>query len=217
MTVIAGSAADPGADLDDQRWQRQQYDSAVVDCRGGIDHVERDLWTNNRRNERNRGLKRGCTLHAEQDPSVVAQWYPLYVAEAAAWAQAPVPLAFLQDLLTEAAPHCVFNAVRHEGAVIAGHFCFRSRGRLVAWQGAVRPDVQGTLFPTALVYWQDLSLACDEGMTGVDFGGCIGRDSLWEFKRRCGALPESRCQLTARSVLGRLVQTIADRWRGRAS
>ncbi len=37
-------------------WQRQDYTTAVVDCRGGAEQVERDLWTNNRRNERNRGL-----------------------------------------------------------------------------------------------------------------------------------------------------------------
>ncbi len=214
VTVPAGSDGDPGGALLGGRWQRQDYDSAVVDCRGGLDHVGHDLWTNNRRNERNRGLKRGCTLQVEHDPEALADWYPLYLAGSDQWAQAPVPLALLQDLLTST-KHGVFNTVRHEGALIAGHMCFRSRGRLVAWQGAVRPDVHRTLFPTTLVYWQDIILACEEGLAGVDFGGCVGRDSLWDFKRRCGARPTPRCQLIARSSLGRLMQGAADRWRGR--
>ena len=198
------------------RWQRLDYHTALVDCRDGLEHVERKLWTNNRRNERNRGLKRGCTLQAEYDRDAVTAWYPLYAAKSGEWAQTPVPLALLQDLLETNPDRCVLNTVRLEGTLIAGHFCFRSRDRLVAWQGAARADLQRSHFPTTLAYWQDLRHACENGLEAVDFGGCVGRDSLWDFKRRCGARPEPRCQLLVRSSLGRLLQAAAVRWRGRS-
>jgi predicted N-acyltransferase len=185
------------------RWQRQDFASAVVDCRQGLDHIERDLWTNNRRNERNRGLKRGCTLHSEPTAEALAAWYPLYEAKAHQWAQAPVPQAFLADLLAEHPDRACFDHVRLDGQVVAGHVCFISRRRLVAWQGAVRPDLARTHFLTTLLYWRNLMTACERGLEAVDFGGNVGRDSLWDFKRRCGAVAEPRTQLLRLTAAGR--------------
>ncbi|MEZ4388463.1 MAG: GNAT family N-acetyltransferase [Candidatus Krumholzibacteriia bacterium] len=184
-------------------WRRDDYETAVVDCREGLDHVGERLWTNNRRNERNRGLKRGCTLHGEPDPEALAAWYPLYAARAAAWAQAPVPLAFLTALVESRPDRLVFDHVRLGGEVVGGHLGFVSGGRLVAWQGAVRPDLARTHFLTTLLYWRDIMTACERGLAAVDFGGCVGRDSLWDFKRRCGAEPEPRTQLVRRTAFGR--------------
>jgi CelD/BcsL family acetyltransferase involved in cellulose biosynthesis len=161
-------------------------------------------------------LKRGCTLQAERDPQALAAWYPLYRQQAAAWAQAPLPLALLQALVVEPGDHGLFNTVRLDGEIIAGHVCFRSRGRLVAWQGAARPDLQRSHFPTTLVYWQGIREACARGLEAVDFGGSVGRDSLWDFKRRCGAEAESRWQLLARSTMGRLLDGVRARRRGGA-
>lgn len=184
-------------------WQAQDFASAVVDCRQGLDHVGHRLWTNNRRNERNRGLKRGCTLHAEPDPEALADWYPLYDAKARQWAQAPVPHALLADLLINHPDDVRFDHVRLDGRVVGGHLGFISRRRLVAWQGAVHPDLARTHFLTTLLYWRNLMTACELGLDAVDFGGHVGRDSLWDFKRRCGAVPEARTQLVRRTAIGR--------------
>ena len=216
MSVAADLPAGARNALPLRRWRRELYDAAVVDCRQGLEHVERELWTNNRRNERNRGLKRGCTLQAERDPETVARWYPLYAAKSGEWAQAPVPLSFLQELLSLPEQRCVLNTVRLDGEIIGGHFCFRSRDQLVAWQGAARPDVQRTHFPTTLVYWQDIRWACQKGLAAVDFGGSVGRDSLRDFKRRCGARPSPRCQWSTRSRLGNLLHRVASHLRGRS-
>jgi len=216
FTVASPEARRRARALAGSGWRVAAFPAAVVDCRQGLAHVERDLWTNNRRNERNRGFKRGCTIAAETDPDVVPDWYPLYVPQAAGWAQAPVPSAFLQGLLREFPGRAVLNAVRLEGRLVGGHFCLRSRDRLVAFQSAVRPDLLNTHFLTTLLYWQDIVYACEQGLAAVDFGGSVGRDSLWDFKRRCGAEPEERCQLQKRSGLGRLVQFAARqgrRWR----
>ncbi len=216
MTVAPDEGAWPADVVLNGSWRHDDYETAIVDCRGGLDQVERDLWTNNRRNERNRGLKRGCTLQAEHGSDALANWYPLYDAESRHWAQAPVPRSLLQDLLESLPDQCVLNTVRLDGEIIAGHLCFRSRDHLVAWQGAARSDLQRSHFPTTLVYWQDIRHACDEGLSGVDFGGCVGRVGLWDFKRRCGAVPESRRQYLTRSSLGRLLEWARRRWRGGA-
>ena len=118
-------------------------------------------------------------------------------------------------------PHrVVLTTVRLEGRLVAGHLCLVSGDRLLAYLGAARPDLLRSHFLTTLVYWQDLVHACGQGLSAVNFGGCVGRDSLWEFKRRCGAEPEERVQLLAVSSLGRAVQkasALARRLRGGAS
>ncbi len=197
-------------------WRRDDFESAIVGCRGGLDHVGGELWTNNRRNERNRGLKRGATLHSGADVQALIEWYPLYEAKAAQWSQAPVPRSFLAALLEASPGATCFDHVRLDGAVVAGHVGFVSRGRLVAWQGAVRPDLVRTHFPTTLLYWRNVMTACEHGLEAVDFGGCVGRDSLWDFKRRCGAVAEPRTQLLARSWYGRAHRRLAGLARGSA-
>jgi CelD/BcsL family acetyltransferase involved in cellulose biosynthesis len=191
-------------------WIVDDYDSAIVDCRDGLEHVERELWTNNRRNERNRGLKRGCTLHGGADVEALERWYPIYLARTRAWAQAAIPLGFMRDLLREAPQQACFDHVRLDGEVVGGHFGFVSRDRLMAWQGAARSDLARSHFLTTLLYWRNIETACERGLAGVDFGGYVGRDSLWDFKRRCGATGERRTQLQRRSWLGRLHRWLAD-------
>lgn len=215
VTLAASEAPDLAEDPGVRRWRCERYESAIVDCREGLDHVDTALWTNNRRNERNRGLKRGCALRSSVDSGDIARWYPLYEAKARQWAQAPVPLGFLQQLTQEAPDRVCFDHVVHDGEIVAGHFCFVSRQRLVAWQGAARPDLARSHFLTTLLYWRNIETACERGLEGVDFGGCVGRDSLWEFKRRCGALPEERCQYLAVSDYGRLHRLVTDLIRGR--
>ncbi len=208
--AVEAAAAPPAG------WRAVAYESAVVACGEGADHVGRKLWTNNRRNERNRGLKRGCTLQEESHADALAQWYPLYEAGAAGWSQAPLSQALLADLVSSCSGRVIFNTVRLDGRLVGGHVCLRWGDRLLAWQGGVDPSVARTHFPTTLLYWQDIVWAADRGLAAVDFGGCVGRDSLRDFKRRCGAVFEPRVQLTARSPLGRLHGLLADlrgRWR----
>jgi len=219
--TLAGTVAIAQADrLAAPPWRLAAYAASVLDCREGLDHVERALWTNNRRNERNRGLKRGCVLAAETDPAAIDEWYPLYRSDARNWAQAPLPAAYLRAALGEAPDRFVLTTCRHQGRLIGGHVCFRSAGRLVAWQSGMAPEFHRTLFPTTLVYWQDAVLACAEGLAAVDYGGSLGRDSLAAFKRRCGTVPEARRELLAWSRPGRLARGAAGllrRFRGRPS
>lgn len=218
FTVAAPAARRRAALLaETRRWQAVPFQSAVVDCREGLDVIERQRWTNNRRNERNRGLKRGCTLQIERGLDVFEAWYPVYLEQAVRWLQAPVPSGFLRDLLKNLQPHVLLATVRLEGRLVGGHFCLVSRGRLVPFLSGADGDLTRTHFLHTLLYWQDLVHACAEGLEAVDFGGCAERDSLWDFKRRCGGEPEPRLQLQARSQVGILLHQAAAlrrRWRG---
>jgi hypothetical protein len=217
FTVAAEVARRRAAALTDTgSWQAVPFRSAVVDCRVGLEIIERERWTNNRRNERNRGLKRGCTLQIERGQDVLAAWYPIYLAQAASWLQAPVPRGFLQDLLTHLQPHAFLVTVRLAGRLVGGHYCLVSRGRLVPFLSGADPELARTHFLHTLLYWQDIVEACAAGLAAVDFGGCAERDSLWDFKRRCGGEPEPRLQLQARSPVGTLLRQVAvlrRRWR----
>lgn len=193
-------------------WHDVATRAAVVPCADGLVAVDQRL-DRIRRSERDRALRRGCRLQIETDPAVLAEWYPLYTARAARWAQIPVPLGFMQDLLREAPDRVAFGTVRLDGELLGGHFGFASGGRLVSWQGGVRPDLPAGLFTTVLLYWLDIETACARGLTAVDFGGCAGRDSLWDFKRRFGAVAETRHQWLLRTHLGRLLAGVASRLR----
>ncbi len=176
-------------------WQREDVATAVIDLSGGLAHIERTVLSNNRRNERNRGLKRGCTLHTSTDPDDVAAWYAIYLDVAASWAQAPVPLEFMQALLRERSQHAFFALVRRRGVIVGGHFCIAWRDRVAALYGASRPDLAREVFPSTLLYWQDIVEGCARGARVLDFGGYAGRTGLRQFKRLMGAAEEVRCQL----------------------
>jgi hypothetical protein len=188
--------------------------TAVVDLAGGLAHVERYVLSNNRRNERNRGLKRGCTLHTSHDPADLAAWYPLYLEIAAGWAQAAVPLGFMQELVREQPRHAFFVHVRHDGGIIGGHFCVAWRDHVHALYGASRDDRAKELFPATLLYWQDIVEACARGARWLDFGGYAGRSGLQRFKQLMGATEELRLQATRWHALWGPVAAVRRRLRG---
>lgn len=193
-------------------WFAVETLAAVVPCAAGLAAADQQL-DRIRRSERDRALRRGCRLQVETDPMRLSEWYPLYAARAARWAQIRVPLGFMQDLLREAPNRVVFGTVRLDGELLGGHFGFASGGRLVSWQGGVQPGLPAGLFTTVLLYWLDIETACERGLTAVDFGGCAGRDSLWNFKRRFGAVAEIRHQWRLRTRLGRMLAGVAARVR----
>jgi hypothetical protein len=197
------------------RWRRAEVPTALVDIGGGLAHVEAHVLSNNRRNERNRGLKRGCSLHTSSDLADLAAWYPLYREVAQDWAQAPVPLAFMQDLARTRPDRAFLVHVRHAGAIIGGHFCLHWRDRVYALYGASRRDVARELFPATLLYWQDIVESCRRGVAGLDFGGFGGQAGLRRFKQLMGAREEMRAQYTCDRRGWQLLTAARHRWRGR--
>ena len=201
LSALGQAESPPG-----RRLRLEPFQSAVVDCRPGPQRIAYEAWTKNRRNERNRGLRRGCTLHVEPDAAALADWYPIYLAQARGWAQSPVPLGFVQDLWRHERARVLLNTVRLEGRIVGGHFCVVSRNRRVPSLSGAEPSLLGTHFLNTLLYWQDILHACAMGLEAVDFGGCVGKDSLWEFKRRSGGEPQERLQLQIYSGIGGWLQ-----------
>lgn len=193
-------------------WNTVETRAAVVPCLGGLEAAENRL-DRVRRRERDRSLSLGCTIREEQDPARLIPWYPLYLERAARFAQEPVPLAFMQDLMRQAPDQVLFGTVSRGGRLLGGHFGFVSNGRLVSWQGGVRRDREPGVFPNVLLYWLDIMIACERGLEAVDFGACDGRDSLWDFKRRFGAVPERRRQFQRWSRVGVVLRRTAKVYR----
>jgi predicted N-acyltransferase len=195
-------------------WRREEAPTAVVDLTAGLAHVEAHVLSNNRRNERNRGLKRGCTLHASSAPDDLAAWYPLYRDAARGWDQAPVPLAFMQDLARSRPDRAFLVQVRRAGEIIGGHFCVHWGDRVRALYGASRRDIAKECFPATLLYWQDLVEGCARGAAWLDFGGFAGQAGLHRFKRLMGASEERRAQYTCAQPAWRVMTAARQRWRG---
>lgn len=181
------------------RWRRQDSPTAMVSLRGGLERVAAERLTNNKRNERNRGLARGAQVTVERDPAVLTEYYPLYLRACRHWGVVPTPLGFLQDLL--AGPPgggpggAFFTCVRLQGRVIGGHLNVHLHahlhadrgGRVQAWNGVTDPAFARTHFPATLACWGDLVEACRLGASWLDLGASGPFASLEGFKRSFGA------------------------------
>lgn len=176
----------------DRRWARRDSPTAMVSLEGGIGEVERKRLVMNKRNERNRGLRRGAEVFVTTDPRLVGEYYPLYRSAASHWGIAPTPLGFLQDLLRGpegpgGAGSVFFTCVRLDGRVIGGHLNLHLHDKVFAWNGVTDPAFARTHFPATLCFWGDLVEACRRGARWLDFGASGGVSSLKSFKQFFGA------------------------------
>lgn len=168
-------------------WRRHDSPTAVIDLEGGADVVSAQRLSMVKRNERNRGLRRGATVEATTDPAALAAYYPIYVAAAAQWGVAPTPLPFLQALLADPAGRVFFTCARVDGRVVGGHLNLHLKDRVFAWNGVTDPSVARTHFPATLCFWGDIVEACRRGARWLDVGASGGIASLDGFKRYFGA------------------------------
>lgn len=170
----------------------------VLPLAGGLAAVEYGVLPKNRRNERNRALRRGCTHGVSDDPAVCAEYYPIYLAAASRWGERPVPLALLQGLLRDGGGAVFLSWVRREGRLIGAHLCFHHGDEVVAWNGTTDP-AHHDVFPATVLVWTDVVEACARGAARLDLGGSAGVGGVARFKELLGAAPENRlfCQWTA--------------------
>ena len=167
-------------------WRRRDLPFGVIPLAGGPETVEYGVLPKNRRNERNRALRRGCTSGVTTDPGVLAEYYPIYLAAARRWRVAPTPEALLRDLLARGAGAAFLSWVRRDGRLIGGHVCFRHGAEVVAWIGATLPE-HAAVFPATLLIWTDVVEACRGGAQRLDLGGSGGIAGVARFKELLGA------------------------------
>ena len=168
-------------------WERHESPTSMVSLAGGIDEVASRRLTMTKRNERNRGLRRGAEVFAGTDPDLVAAYYPIYREATRHWGVAPTPLGLLQDLVRDPAGRVFFTCVRLDGQVIGGHLCLHLGERVFAWNGVTDPAFARTHFPATLCFWGDMVEACRRGAAWLDFGASGGVHSLAGFKKYFGA------------------------------
>lgn len=173
-------------------WRRHESPTAVIDLSGGAEAVARDRLSLNKRNERNRGLRRGARLAVSRAAADLAEYYPLYRAAAAHWGVTPTPLSFLQSLLADPSGRVFFICVRVDGRMAGGHLNLHLGDRVFAWNGVTDPACARTHFPATLCYWGDIEEACRRGARWLDVGASGGIHSLAGFKRYFGAESQMR-------------------------
>lgn len=176
----------------DGRWERHESPTAVIDLTGGPDEVAAHRLSMAKRNERNRGLRRGAVVDTECPAGTLDEYYPLYLAAAAQWGVAPTPLPFLKALLGDPAGRVFFTCVRVDGRVVGGHLNLHLGDRVFAWNGVTDPAVARSHFPATLCFWGDIVEACRRGARWLDVGASGGISSLDGFKRYFGAEAHAR-------------------------
>jgi hypothetical protein len=194
-------------------WQTAPISAAFLPLTGGLAHVERHVFRKNRRNERNRALRRGCVGTVTTDPDVLERYFEIYLAAARRWRIHPAPLGLLRDLLVAEGDAVFLSTVTCDGELLGGHLNFHRGRRVTAWLGATVPE-HSDKFPATLLIWTDLVEACRRGAEVLDLGGDAGIASLARFKRMLGAQIEPRAQYTRSSRLLRLARGVRDGLRG---
>lgn len=195
-------------------WRRQDSPTAMVSLAGGIEVVARERLVMNKRNERNRGLKRGAEVFASHDADLLAAYYPIYERASAHWGVPATPLGLLRDLLADPLGRVFFTCVRLEGQVIGGHLCLHLGERVFAWNGVTDPAFARSHFPATLCFWGDMVEACRRGAQWLDFGASGGIQSLSGFKRYFGAEMFPRGFYVADTAALRFLRRMAGQWRG---
>ena len=200
----------------DPRFQRRDVPAAVIDLTGGPEAVEMDRLAKNKRNERNRGLRRGARVVVSRDGDLLRRYYPIYEAACATWGTDPVPLLFLENLLAGPEETVFFTCVMVEGQVVGGHLNLQFGDRVMAWNGVTDPAFARSHFPATVAVWGDVEEACRRGARSLDLGASGGVVSLAGFKKFFGAEMEARGFYLNQSGGLRLLRRLAGmaaRWR----
>ena len=200
----------------DPRFRRRQVPAAVIDLSGGPEKVEMERFAKNKRNERNRGLRRGAEILVTRDREYVRRYYPIYVQATSTWGIDPVPLAFLEQLLEDPEERVFFTCVLVDGRVAGGHLNLQFGTQVMAWNGVTDPDLARSHFPATVAVWGDVVEACRRSAVKLDLGASGGVVSLAGFKKHFGATMENRGFYLNESGglrVARRVQRWVARWR----
>ncbi|MBK9302722.1 MAG: GNAT family N-acetyltransferase [bacterium] len=185
------AADDVAASLAAAGFRRTAVPVAYFPLAQGLEHVEAHLLKKNRRNERNRSLRRGCATAVTSEPAVIDEFLPIYHAASRRWGARPLPAALLRGLLADGGGRVYCTTVRREGVLLGAHLCLEAGGTVTAWVGSTVEDPHD-VFPATLLVWADLEEACRRGASRLDLGGHGGQQGVAQFKELLGALTLER-------------------------
>ena len=181
----------------------QHFTGASISLADGYNHVEMNIIKKNRRNERNRSLKRGCTTGVTTDPKIIDEYYPIYLRATSRWGSKPAPEQLLKDLLADSSGNAFMSWVRLDGKLIGGHLNFSAGGIVTAWNGATNLELKG-VFPASVLIFTDVEEACSRGCALLDLGAHGGVDGVEQFKRMFGAESDRRIMFSKKTILKRM-------------
>jgi len=190
ISLAAGSEHEY-ADIFGPGWKRTPVPVAVIPLAGGLEKIDSDILKMNRRNERNRSLRRGCTVDASVAQADLEAFWPIYVEAAARWGVEPTPRELMSELLEVGEGRVFLTCVRLDGEMLGAHFNMHFGDRVTAWIGATSRN-RKDIFPGTMVVWGDLQESCARGASCLDLGGSGGQQGVANFKRLLGAETEER-------------------------
>ena len=198
-------------------WSREEVSTAMISLNGGIDKVDSDRLGLNKRNERNRALRRGVEVTTTTNKALLEEYYRIYERAADHWGIEPVPLPLLQALLDDPDGHVYFICIGLEGKVIGGHLNLHFGRKALAWNGVTDPVYARRYFPATACVWGDLQEACRRSASWLDLGGSGSVNTLSGFKKYFGAELKVRGFYVNDSAAVRLLGAGRRWWRERRS
>jgi len=202
-STVCTSSFEAGDILHRAGFEMQPFTGASISLVDGYDHVEMNVIKKNRRNERNRSMKRGCTTGVTTDPKIIDEYYPIYLRATSRWGTKPVPEQLLKDLLTDSSGDAFMSWVRLDGKLIGGHLNFSAGGIVTAWNGATDLELKD-VFPASVLIFTDVEEACSRGCVLLDLGAHGGVEGVEQFKRMFGAESDRRIMFTKKTVIKRI-------------
>lgn len=205
--VIASTVCTSSSEADDilsrAGFEKQPFTGASISLTDGYNHVEMNIIKKNRRNERNRSMKRGCTTGVTTDPKIIDEYYPIYLRATSRWGTRPVPEQLLKDLMTDSSGDAFMSWVRFDGKLVGGHLNFSAGGIVTAWNGATDLELKD-VFPASVLIFTDVEEACSRGSALLDLGAHGGVKGVERFKRMFGAESDQRTMFTKKTVIKRM-------------
>jgi len=202
-STVCTSSFEAGNILTSAGFEMQHFTGASISLDDGYNHVEMNVIKKNRRNERNRSLKRGCTTGVTNDPKIIDEYYPIYLKATRRWGTKPVSEQLLKDLMAYSNDEAFMSWVRLDGKLIGGHLNFSAGGIVTAWNGATDLELKD-VFPASVLIFTDVEEACSRGCTLLDLGAHGGVEGVEQFKRMFGAGSDRRIIFTKKTAIKRM-------------
>lgn len=157
----------------------------VVPVDRGYEQFWTETFSNNRRNETTRALRKGAQTRIGATREDLVAYAPLHREAHERWGLAPHPLGFFEDLALLTETVLVFVA-HHEEKLLGVHFTFVSNDELIIWHGVTTRERSKELFPSTLLIRAEAEEAVRRGLLRLNLGGSGGRASIEAFKKLVG-------------------------------
>jgi hypothetical protein len=158
----------------------------ILSLEGGFEGFWTRVFSNNRRNEVNRAMKRDVHTRIGATQAEVASYVPLHDDAHARWGLSPHPPDFFVDLAKLQDEGVLVFLAFHATKLLGAHFTFVSNDELIVWHGVTTREDSNKFFPSTMLIRAEAEEAARLGLRRMNLGGSGGRASIENFKRLVG-------------------------------